>query len=97
MLMKNTLEDYKIHLKNIPIKCDNTSAIYLTKNLIQHSRTKHIDVRHHFIHDHVLNNNIVLEFIDTKHQLADIFTKALNEDQFEFIRRELGMLNCPKK
>ena len=43
----------------------------------------------------VLNNNVVLEFIDTKHQLTDIFTKALNEDQFEFIRRELGMLNCP--
>ena len=62
---------------------------------ILHSRTKHIDVRHHFIRDHVLNNDVVLEFIDTKHQLADIFTKALNEDQFEFIRRELGMLNCP--
>ena len=93
--MKNTLEDYGIHLKNIPIKCDNISVICLTKNLIQHSRTKHIDVRHHFIRDHVLNNNVVLEFIDTKHQLADIFTKALNEDQFEFIRRELDMLNCP--
>jgi len=93
--MKNTLEDYGIHFKNIPIKCDNTSAICLTKNPIQHSRTKHIDVRHHFIRDHVLNNDVVLEFIDTKHQLADIFTKALNEDQFEFIRRELGMLNCP--
>ena len=73
----------------------NASAICLTKNPIQHSRTKHIDVRHHFIRDHVLNNDVVLEFIDTKHQLADIFTKALNEDQFEFIRRELGMLNCP--
>ena len=93
--MKNTLEDYGIHFKNIPIKCDNTSAICLTKNPILHSRTKHIDVRHHFIRDHVLNNDVVLEFIDTKHQLADIFTKALNEDQFEFIRRELGMLNCP--
>ena len=93
--MKNTLEDYRIHFKNMPIKCDNTSAICLTKNPIQHFRTKHIDVRHHFIRDHVLNNDVVLEFIDTKHQLADIFTKALNEDQFEFIRRELGMLNCP--
>ena len=93
--MKNTLEDYEIHLENISIKCDNTSVICLTKNPIQHSRTKHIDVRHHFIRDHVLNNNVVLEFIDTKYQLADIFTKALNEDQFEFIRRKLGMLNCP--
>ena len=95
VLMKNMLEDYGIYLKNIHIKCDNTSAICLTKNLIQHSRTKHIDIRYHFIRDYVNNNNVILEFIDTKHQLADIFTKALNEDQFDFIRRELGMLNCP--
>ena len=90
--MKNTLEDYKVHLKNIPIKCDNTSAIYLTKNPIQHSRTKHIDIRHHFIRDHVTNHDVIIEFIDTKHQLADIFTKPLSEEQFDFIRRELGML-----
>ena len=92
--MKNMLEDYKIYLKNIPIKCHNTCVICLTKNLIQHFRTKHIDSRHHFIWDHVINNNVILEFIDTKNQLADIFTKALNEDQFDFIRRELSMLNC---
>ena len=70
--MKNTLEDYEIHLKNISIKCDNTSAICLTKNFFQHSRTKHIDIRHHFIRDHVNNHDISLEFINTKHQLADI-------------------------
>ena len=67
MWMKNTLENYKIHLKNIPIKCDNTSAICLTKNLIQHSRTKHIDIRHHFIRGHVNNHDVILEFIGTKH------------------------------
>ena len=91
----NTLEDYGIHFKNIPIKCDNTSAICLTKNPIQHSRTKHIDIRHHFIRDHVTNHDVIIEFIDTKHQLADIFTKPLSEEQFDFIRRELGMLMCP--
>ena len=58
--MKNTLEDYKVHLKNIPIKCDNTSAICLTKNLIQHSKTKHIDIRHHFIQDHVTNHDVII-------------------------------------
>ena len=92
--MKNTLEDYKVNLKDIPIKCDNTSAICLTKNHIQHSRTKHIDIRHHFIRDHVTNHDITIEFIDTKHQLADIFTKPLSEEQFDFIKRELGMLMC---
>ena len=58
--MKNTLEDYEIYLKNIPIKYDNTSAICLTKNLIQHSRTKHIDIRYHFIRDHINNHDISL-------------------------------------
>ena len=95
--MKNTLEDYKVNLKDIPIKCDNTSAICLTKNPIQHSRTKHIDIRHHFIRDHVTNHDVTIEFIDTKHQLADIFTKPLSEEQFDFIRRELGMLMCPNR
>ena len=93
--MKNTLEDYKVHLKSIPIKCDNTSVICLTNNLIQHSRTKNIDVRHHFIRYHVTNHDVIIEFIDTKHQLADIFTKPLSEEQFDFIRRKLGMLMCP--
>ena len=94
MWMKNTLEDYKVHLKNILIKCDNISVICLTKNLIQYSRTKHINIRHHFIRIYVTNHDVILEFIDTKHQLADIFTKSLSEEQFDFIRRELGMLMC---
>ena len=58
--MKNTLEDYKIYLTNIHIKCDNTSAICLTKNPIQHSRTKHIDIRHHIIRDLVNNHDVIL-------------------------------------
>ena len=52
----------------------------LTKNPIQHSRTKHIDIRHHFIRDLVNNHDVILEFINTKHQLADIFIKPLNEE-----------------
>ena len=75
----------------IPIKCDNTSAINLSKHPIQHSRTKHIEIRHHFIRDHVQNEDIVLEFIPTEDQLADIFTKPLNFDRFEQIRGELGL------
>ena len=64
----------------IPIKCDSTSAINLSKNLIQHSRTKHIKIRHHFIRNHVQNEDITLEFVSTEDQLADIFTKPLNAD-----------------
>ena len=75
----------------IPIKCDNTSIINISKNLIQYSRTKHIEIRHHFIRDHVQNENIILEFVPTGDQLADIFTKSLNGDRFEQIRDELGL------
>ena len=58
---------------------------------MHHSRTKHIEVKHYFIRDHVENHEIELRFISTEHQLADIFIKPLPEDRFSYIRRELGM------
>ena len=86
--MKQQLSDYEIFLDNIPIRCDNTSAINLSKNPIQHSRTKHIEIR-----DHVQKGDCVLEFVDTKNQLADIFTKPLPKETFFAIRGELGPLD----
>ena len=91
--MKQTLRDYGINLDKIPIMCDNTSAINLSKNPIQHSRTKHIEIRHHFLRDHTQKGDIVLQFIPTENQLADIFTKPLGEEQFCKIRQELGILD----
>ena len=90
---KKQLMDYGIKLDHIPIKCDNTSAIYLSKNPIQHSRTKHIDIRHHFLRDHVQNGDISLEFMNTNNQLADIFTKPLNEEKLNFIKYDIGMID----
>ena len=83
--------DYGIHIDHITIKCDNTSAINLNKNLIQYSRTKHINIRHHYLHDHVQIGDISLEFVYTNNQLADIFAKPLNEERLNFIRHELSM------
>ena len=82
-------------MKQVSIKCDNTSAINLSKNHIQHSRTKHIEIRHHFLRDHVQKGDIILEYIDTLHQLADIFTKYLDRDRFCVLRGELGLMNVP--
>ena len=92
--MKQQLSDFGFKIMKTPIFCDNTSAIQLSKNLILHSRTKHIDIRHHFLRDHVSKGDIVLEFIDTNHQLADIFTKPLDKEKFAYIRRELGMIDA---
>ena len=88
--MKYQLEDYLIKESNIPIFCDNTSAICLTKNPILHSRAKHIEIKHHFIRDYVQKGILEIKFVDTDHQWADIFTKPLAEDRFNFIRRNLN-------
>ena len=91
--MKNQLADYDLQYQKIPIMCDNTSAIAITHNPVQHSRTKHIDIRYHFIRDHVMNGNVEVYFIPTENQLADIFTKPLDEARFRFLVSKLGMLN----
>ena len=89
--MKHQLNDFGLILKEIPIKCDNMSTICLTKNPIQHSRTKHIEIRHHFIRDHVQNGDILIEFVCTDDNLADLFTKPLNAERFWKLVR--GMLD----
>ncbi|GJV17515.1 retrovirus-related pol polyprotein from transposon TNT 1-94 [Tanacetum coccineum] len=91
--MKSQLSDYDIHYKMVPIFCDNTSAIAISNNPILHSRTKHIDLRYHFIRDHILKGDIELHFIPTEYQLVDIFTKPLDEPTFTRLKAELGMLN----
>ena len=60
---------------------------------MQHSRTKHIEIKHHFLRDRAQKDDIILEFVSTKDQLADIFTKPLSEEQFVDIRRQLGVIS----
>ena len=91
--MRQTLHDYGLSFSYTPIMCDNTSAINLSKNPVLHSRTKHIEIRHHFLRDHVQRGDIALEFICTEKQLADIFTKPLALERFSFIRRGLGLID----
>ncbi|GJT60925.1 retrovirus-related pol polyprotein from transposon TNT 1-94 [Tanacetum coccineum] len=77
--MKSQLTDYDIIYEKVSIFCDNISAIAISNNPVLHSRTKHIDIRYHFIKDHVLKGDIELHFIHTQYQLVDIFTKPLDE------------------
>lgn len=85
------LVDFGRKLDNIHIYCDNTSAINLTKNATQHSRTKHIEIRHHFIRDHVKKSGISLELEITDKQITYIFVKPLNKHQSCAFLLELGM------
>ncbi|GKB41153.1 retrovirus-related pol polyprotein from transposon TNT 1-94 [Tanacetum coccineum] len=89
--MRSQLTDYGFAFNNIPLYCDNKSAIALCCNNVQHSRSKHIDIRHHFIREQVENGVVELYFVTTDYQLADIFTKALPRERFEFLLPRLGM------
>ncbi|GKE79392.1 hypothetical protein Tco_1545512 [Tanacetum coccineum] len=91
--MKSQLSDYDIYYKMVPVFCDNTNSIAISNNPVLHSRTKHIDIRYHFIRDHILKGDIELHFIPTEYQLADIFIKPLDEPTFTRLNAELGMLN----
>jgi len=91
--MKATLKHFGINFKQVPLLCDNESAVKLTNNLVQHSRTKHIDVCHHFIRDHQQKGDICIESIGTDDQLVDIFTKPLDEKRFCKLRNELNILD----
>nr|GFC14020.1 retrovirus-related Pol polyprotein from transposon TNT 1-94 [Tanacetum cinerariifolium] len=75
--MRTQLTDYGFHFDKIPMYCDSKAAIAISCNPIQHSRTKHIDVRYHFIKEKVEKGIVELFFVRTEYQLADLFTKAL--------------------
>ncbi|GJT52554.1 retrovirus-related pol polyprotein from transposon TNT 1-94 [Tanacetum coccineum] len=81
--MRSQLTDYGFGFNKIPMYCDNKSVIALCCNNVQHSRSKHIDIRFHFIKEHVENGVIELYFVNTEYQLADIFTKALGRNRIK--------------
>nr|GEV60963.1 ribonuclease H [Tanacetum cinerariifolium] len=71
--------------------CDNKSAIALCCNNVQHSRSKHINIRFHFINEQFENEVVELYFVNMEYQLADIFTKSLGRERIEFLINKLGM------
>ncbi|GJR64246.1 hypothetical protein Tco_0010311 [Tanacetum coccineum] len=89
--MRTQLTDYGFHFNKIPIYCDSKLAIAISCNPVQNSRTKHIAVWYHFIKEHVEKGTIELYFVKTDYQLADLFTKALSVDRFNYLVCCLGM------
>nr|GFC29510.1 retrovirus-related Pol polyprotein from transposon TNT 1-94 [Tanacetum cinerariifolium] len=89
--MRTQLTDYGFHFNKISIYCDSKSSKAISCNPVQHSRTKHIAVRYHFIKEHVKKGTTELYFVKTDYQMADIFTKALPTDRFNYLVCRLGM------
>nr|GEU36860.1 hypothetical protein [Tanacetum cinerariifolium] len=90
MWIRTQLQGYGLNYNNIPLYCDSQSVIAISCNPVQHSRTKHIHTRYHFIKEQVENGIIELYFVRTEYQSADMFTKALPENRFKYLVRRIG-------
>ncbi|CAM8894852.1 unnamed protein product [Rhodiola kirilowii] len=91
--LRNQLSDFNLHFDQVPIFCDNTSAISIAKNPVLHGKTKHIEIKHHFLRDCVEKELVTINFCRSEDQVADIFTKALHREAFEKLRMELGLMS----
>ena len=92
---KKLLDDYGIPQDTMCVFCDNTSAINLSKNPVQYSKSKHIEIHYHFIRDLVEERVVCLEFIHTNNQKVDIFTKPLDGPRFESLRKTIVVGTIP--
>ena len=93
--MKKVLTDYGISQDTMVVYCNNSSAIDISKNPVQHSKTKHIEIRYHFIRDLVERKIVCFEYIPTERQNADIFTKPLDRSKFETLHQVIDVILCP--
>ncbi|GJT94170.1 retrovirus-related pol polyprotein from transposon TNT 1-94 [Tanacetum coccineum] len=91
--MRTQLLDYGFKYNQIPMYCDSKSAIAISCNPVQHSKTKHIDIRYHFIKEHVERGTVEIYFVGTEYQLADLFTKALPKERFEYLVHRIAGSN----
>ena len=90
---KQLLTGMKIEIKDPTIIfCDNTSTINISKNLVMHTKTKHIAIKYHFLRESVQDKELRLEYVNTKEQIVDIFSKPLPKDAFLYIRGKLGVI-----
>ncbi|GKC68056.1 hypothetical protein Tco_1100654 [Tanacetum coccineum] len=89
--MRTQLQDYGYKFNRILMYCNSKRAIAISCNPVQHSRTKHNDIRYHFIKEHVEKGTMELYFIGIEYQLADLFTKAPPKERFEYLVHRIGM------
>ena len=93
-----TLQDIQIKCSPpISILCDNTSDIIISKNHVMHSKTKQFPIKYHFLREQVFKQKVKLEYVPSKEQVADIFTKPLPREAFEYLRQKLGVVSASQK
>jgi hypothetical protein len=80
-------------MNHIPLLCDNESPIKIAYNPCEHSRAKQIDIRHHFLRDHAIKWDIIISHVGTNDQLANIFTKTLDEKRFCELCSKLNIID----
>jgi hypothetical protein len=80
----------------IPIYCDNTRAISISKNSVMHSKKKHIPIKYHFLREQVAEKNTRVEYVGTKEQVVGIFTKIIPKESFEYFYQRLGVISTSK-
>ncbi len=91
--IRSFLQELKLGTRDpIIIHEDNQSCIALAKNPMHHERTKHIDIKYHFIREKVANKQVLIEYVETEEQIADILTKPLTKGPFEHLREKLGLI-----
>ena len=83
-------------IKPMILYCDNTSAINISKNPMMHAKTKHIAIKYHYVRELVEDKQVKMEYINSKEQIADIFTKPLPKDAYEYLRGKLGVIPLSK-
>jgi hypothetical protein len=91
--MIKTLKNFGHNPSKVSLLCDNECTIRLADNPVEHKRTKHIDIRHHFLRDHQQRGDIEIDHVSSHHQLADIFTKTLDERRFCELHNRLNVLD----
>jgi hypothetical protein len=91
--MRQTLKDFSYNLSKVPLLCDNESAIRMANNPVDHGHTKNIDIQYHFLRDLSQKGDIVIDHVSSNKQLADIFTKPLNDRRFCELRNELNIID----
>ena len=89
--LKQFLQELGLHQKEFVVYCDSQSAIDLSKNSIYHARTKHIDVRYHWIREKIEDGSMHVMKIHTSENPSDMLTKVISSDKFELCKELVGM------